>query len=247
MAILVFIVFGIYQAVTQTFKLRTSLAAEGNFYNSLRLSTTIIQRDLALMYSPTAMAPAALKPPNPGSPEARSGSSTSFGNDNVGQTSPFWLGGDQSGLRLSHFIGTDRKISFISMSHIRIYKDTPESEFAKITYEIVPDTHDPENKGNFVLVKTESPNVFDVDDRDLFAKKFEILRGIKKLSFVFYQWERDRWKPSRNWDNEKEEFRNIYPDVIEMQIELVGPDRLSFEGKFKFKPEFPFYGFPARI
>lgn len=248
MAILVFISFGIYQAITQTFRLRASLTAEGNFYNSLRLSMSILQRDLTLIYSPTALTPAALKQPiNPADPR-QSLNPLQQNVDNLGQLTQFWLTGDASGLRYSRFQGSDNKISFISMSHIRIYKDTPESEFAKISYELRQDTKDPDNKGNYVLVKTESPNAFDLEDnRDPLAHSYEILRGIKNLQFSFYQWDKESWKISKSWDNEKEEYRNNYPDVIEVKLELVGPEHLSFEGSFKFKPEFPFNGIPARF
>lgn len=250
MAILVFVSFAIYQAVTQTFRLRTSLTAEGNFYNSLRLSMSILQRDIALIYSPTAMVPAAQKqqagtPPG-GSQQSPAPSAINM--DNGGVATTFWLAPDASGLRYSRFQGTDRKISFVTMSHIRIYKDSPESEFAKITYDLRPDTKDPENKGNYVLVKTESANAFDIDDqRDPMAKSYEILRGVKTLSFTFYQRDRDNWKTSKTWDTDKEEYKNNYPDVIELKLELVGTNHLYFEGTFKFKPEFPFNGFPARM
>jgi prepilin-type N-terminal cleavage/methylation domain-containing protein len=244
MAILVFVSFGIYQAVTQTFRLRASLTAEGNFYNSLRLGMSILQRDLTLIYSPTALAP----PKPPQNPQDRGQNPVQQNIDNLGVVTQFWLAGDLSGLRFSRFQGSDNKISFVTMSHIRIYKDTPESEFAKVSYELKRDTKDPDNRGNYVLVKTESPNAFDMEDsRDPLARSYEILRGIKTLSFSFLQRDRDTWKTSRSWDSDKEEYKNNYPDVIEVKLELVGPDHLYFEGKFKFKPEFPFNGIPARL
>ena len=57
-------------------------------------------------------------------------------NSDQGKTSTYWLGAtEKSGLRLSRFVGTDTKMSFVVASHVRIYKDTPESDFAKISYE----------------------------------------------------------------------------------------------------------------
>ncbi|MBI2711857.1 MAG: hypothetical protein HYX41_03180 [Bdellovibrio sp.] len=159
----------------------------------------------------------------------------------------FWLVGDASGLRLSHFIGDDRRMSFVTQSHIRIYKDSPESEFAKISYELLPDSRDDAKRGLYVLVRTESPNAFDPDERDPFEKKYELLRGIKSLTFSYYKWDQDKFKIQKNWDNERDEFKNIYPDVIEMKLNMEGEERVFFEGTFKFKPEFPFYGIPARI
>ena len=52
MAILVFIAFSIYQATTQTFRLRDILSTEGAFYNNIRFATTVMWRDLSMIYSP---------------------------------------------------------------------------------------------------------------------------------------------------------------------------------------------------
>ena len=54
--ILSFISLGIYQMTTETYRLRDSLAAEGEFYNSIRMSMDIVQRDVASMYSPIIVA-----------------------------------------------------------------------------------------------------------------------------------------------------------------------------------------------
>jgi prepilin-type N-terminal cleavage/methylation domain-containing protein len=53
--ILTFISLGIYQSTTETFHLREILSNEGDFYNSIRLSMNIMQRDISMIYSPTLM------------------------------------------------------------------------------------------------------------------------------------------------------------------------------------------------
>ena len=45
------------------------------------------------------------------------------------------------------------------------------------------------------------------------------------------------WGP--NWDTDKDEFKNLYPDIVEVSIEVAGPSRLQFEGTYKFRPEIP--------
>src|SRR3954470_4695672 len=73
MVILMFIGIAISQMTTKTFELRDVLSNEGDFYNGIRLSMQIIQRDVALMYSPVLILPDYPKQPTtpgqPGSPE----------------------------------------------------------------------------------------------------------------------------------------------------------------------------------
>src|SRR3954470_23844459 len=57
MVILMFIGIAISQMTTKTFELRDVLSNEGDFYNGIRLSMQIIQRDVALLYSPVLILP----------------------------------------------------------------------------------------------------------------------------------------------------------------------------------------------
>ncbi|MGK5084636.1 type II secretion system protein GspJ, partial [Bdellovibrionota bacterium FG-1] len=161
----------------------------------------------------------------------------------AGRTTPFWLPAiDKTGIRPSHFIGTDTKLSFISLSHVRIYKEAPESAFAKVTYETLPDPGNREVPDSLMLRKTECTNVFDDDDRRErpYTHKFLLLHGIKKIKYRYWRRDWNQWTAS--WDNEKEEFKEKYPDLIEVTIEVAGPERLSFQGTYKFRPEVPLRG-----
>jgi hypothetical protein len=37
-------------------------------------------------------------------------------------------------------------------------------------------------------------------------------------------------------------MKGLYPDLIELTIEVVGPSKLAYKGLYMFKPETPFYG-----
>jgi len=72
MSVLVFISYAIYQATVETYKLRDSLSTEGNFYNGIRMSTSILQRDISMIYSPLISMPDKPATPNPqGQPPPR--------------------------------------------------------------------------------------------------------------------------------------------------------------------------------
>lgn len=251
LAVLVFISMGIYQATSQTYRLRDVLMNEGDFYNGIRMAMDIVQRDVTMIYSPTLTAPPKSETatatggptaPPPGDPAAAQEMLNLLSTE-LGQTTDFWLPAiDKSGIRPSRFIGTDSKMSFISLSHLRVYRDAPESEFAKISYELRKDEGNIVAPDALLLVKTENPNAFDVEDRKdaKQIRTYPLLHGITKFKYRYYHKGKDQWYNS--WDSDKEEFKNAYPDMIEVTLGVVGPSRLSFEGQYQFRPEVPLRG-----
>lgn len=248
--ILAFISLGIYQATTEAYHLRDVLSTEGEFYNGIRLATDILGRDIAAMYSPALMqAPAPTpsnQPVNQYQPPVVDPEMAAVLQTDAGRTTQFWLPAiEKTGLRPSHFIGTENKLSFVSLSHVRIYRDSPESVFAKVSYALVPG-EDPQLPDTWILVKTESTNAFDDDDRRdrEHQHKYPLLHGIKKMRLRYWSKEREKqgrgWQTS--WDNEKEDFKEKYPDIIEVQLEVIGTQKLSFDAVYRFRPEVPLRG-----
>ncbi|OFZ79340.1 MAG: hypothetical protein A2583_00920 [Bdellovibrionales bacterium RIFOXYD1_FULL_53_11] len=233
LAVLAIISVGIYQAIGQTYRMRDLILGEGDFFNSIRLSMGIVERDIASIYTPDMMRPEedTAKPADPKDMAAIMET----------ETTQYWSGAaDKLGIRNSRFVGTETTMTFISASHIRIYKEAPESELAQISYELKRDSFDTEN-GTSILVKRESPNVYEDDDRkDKLQRTYPLLPGLKKFSIRYYHKALDRWE--QRWDTEKEEFKNIFPDMIEISVEVVGPSRLRFDGVYKFRPEVPIAG-----
>src|ERR1700746_219262 len=74
--ILAFISLGLYNAITETYRVRETLSTEGDFYNGIRLSMNVLQRDVTLIYSPINLLPSpspsasgvAGQPPQPTQP-----------------------------------------------------------------------------------------------------------------------------------------------------------------------------------
>lgn len=238
--LLVVISLAIYQTTTETFRLRDILMNEGEFYNSIRLSMGVVDRDVAMLFSPINLVPDAKPSASPEDIAQMEEVLTS----ELGQNTLYWSPAiDMNGIRPSHFVGTDSKMSFISLSHIRLYKESNESEFAKIIYELKDDPdRETAIEGTKILIKGESPNAFDSDDKldDKTFTYYPLLRGISKFQIRYFHKEKDQWRT--DWDSDKEELRNIYPDRIEINLEVKGPSRLFFEGSYHFKPEIPLYG-----
>ena len=62
--ILAFISLGLYNAITETYRVRETLSTEGDFHNGIRLSMNILQRDLTLLYSPIGLLPSPAPSPS---------------------------------------------------------------------------------------------------------------------------------------------------------------------------------------
>jgi hypothetical protein len=73
----------------------------------------------------------------------------------------------------------------------------------------------------------------------------ELLSGIKKLSFLYDLREGATWKKVRSWDSDVDSQTAAFPDVIEINLEVVSQKNLSFEGRYKFRREIPIHGLPG--
>jgi general secretion pathway protein J len=241
MVILVFIAFSIYEAVTETYRLREILSQEGDFYNSIRLAMNVMNRDVSLIYSPVNAIPSPTVSGAPVAPSAPVAAANAQQAGDLAQESKYWGPAlDKSGTRPSRFIGDTQKMTFISASHLRVYKGSQESEFAKIEYSIDKDDLDPNLN---MLVKTESTDVFEDEERkDKTFRSYRLLHGIKSMKIAYFQKKGDTFTSFNRWDSDQEEFKNIYPDYIELNIEVEGPAKLSFDGQYRFRPEFPLNG-----
>ena len=241
--LLVVISMAIYQATTSTFRLRDSLMTEGDFGNSIRLSMSILERDVAQLYSPTLQ-----KRPQPSPTPGSAPQAQTFGAREESATR-FWSAPlDATGMRAMRFIGKEDSMSFVATANLRVQRDSPESEFLKVVYELREDTEKDESgksneKRGRMLVRVTHPNAFSTEEsrEDRSQRTYPLLRGIQKLRFRYFRRDRDNgW--STTWDSDSADMKDRYPDLIETTLEVSAPPRLSFEGLFKFGPEAPLNG-----
>ncbi len=266
--LLVMISVAIYQATTQTFRYRAKIINEGDFYGAIRLSMGLVDRDLSALFSPVNLNPKNFPTPGASSvpsggqvdpyPPLRGGVGRGGADPNglavqaqrldelskteLGQLSDYWLPAtDLTAIRPSRFVGTENRIQFVTASHMRIYKNSPESEFAKVVYELRDEKDSDLGDGIKVLVKIEDPNVFDDGDKKgKAAKIYPLLTGVKKFVFRYYRRDKKAWE--RTWDTNRDDMKGLYPDIVELTLEVTGLAKLSFHGVYMFKPETPFYG-----
>jgi prepilin-type N-terminal cleavage/methylation domain-containing protein len=254
--ILAFISIGIYEITSDTFRLSDLLANDSDFFSTIRLSMNMIDRDVTMLYTPKNILPAStLKlldaevttmttgQPQAQAADAKDQAAIAFGDQFKG--TEYWGSiVDKTGIRLSRFIGTETSIKFITAAHVRIYKDARESIFAKVSYgveRVKSDGDDPVYKDTQTLIKTSNPNVYDYEKDDGPAlHRYPLLQGVKSFKFQYYSKDKDKW--FNTWDSESPDTKFIYPDRIKIDIEVIGPQELSFQGTYVFKPEIPFNG-----
>ena len=115
-----------------------------------------------------------------------------------------------------------------------------ESIFSKVQYILRKTDRDEDYlDGTLTLfrrVNKDAFNLEDPDDDDYID--FPILEGITDFKFQFYYKEKDKWL--REWDSNDNDFKDIFPDVIKLDLKVKGPKRLSFTGIYQFRLEVPY-------
>ncbi len=244
--LLVIISFAIYQSTTETYKLRDVLSHEGEFYNTVRLSMSVFQRDLENAYSPLTLSP---EPTSSASPSPLGGGGGGSVDTEPQENTPneyYASSRDRHGIRPSRLHGTESVLTWISSSNLRMYRDSRESEFLKVKYELVGEKDPDYPTGLKMLVRTVSPDAFEYDeDKDQSRKRYTLLHGIKSWKYRYYSREKKQWLGS--WDSDSSDYKNLLPDLVEIQLEVEAPKGLNFSGAYQFRPETPLNGLPSTL
>jgi hypothetical protein len=249
MTLLAFISLAIYQATTSSFRLREKLLGTGDFQNGIRLSIGILDRDFAVLYSPTLMTPEPAASASPSaSEESSDGGATrdseELSSGELARSSKFWGAAiDLTGLRPTRFQGDATALSFISASHLRIYRETPETELAAVTYSLEDDRLPGAIEGTKLLMRTIDPAIYadELGERESKTlRKYPLIRGITKIVFKYWHPEKKEWVPA--WDSDSSDLKNIYPGMLQITLEVKGPMNATFDGQWTLRTEMPLRG-----
>lgn len=235
MTILAIIAIGIYENTTQSYSIRDSIEREGDFYSGVRVAFDVLGRDLSQVYTPQLSALPSLLGKQQPTTDVGSGQYAAP----LAPATNFWAEPlNTKGVRPSRFTGDSAKVTFVASSHVRLFREATESDFAKITYELIDGTNRPEDTPSKILIKKEDPAVFEETETPETATKYVILTGIKNLSIRYLDGEKDQWDTS--WDNAGMVHKGAFPALIEVTIEVNIPDTQN-QGTLKltqvFRPE----------
>lgn len=251
--LLTFISLGIYQATNNAFRIRNVLTTQGDFYNEIRLAMGILGKDISQIFNPKVFQPKEEKTttPSKGSAVPKDDRQKEFDlrrklEESVGPAANYetrhWSPMmDEVGIRHSKFLGDSETVSFLSSTNFRVYKDSKESIFTKIDYRLDDDPSEDRIEGTRMLVKVENPNAFDVSGNDeKFNRVYPLIRGVKEMKLRYYHQEKDKWHSK--WDSTQSDFKEIFPDIVELSLTVLGGDRIQYEGTYRFRRETPIEG-----
>ncbi len=253
--ILVIIGVATSKAVIDAAKLKENLKDETEFSSEFRTSVSLIERDLNQVFNPRWFLPPGTNPLNPYDPPTLTLPGKMNAQDvnnklrgTAFQSFEYWgkvL--SVSGIRPSRFKGDEKSMSFVSSSHIRIYREKHESIFAKVKYELVKQPENPnltkeqnqQNADLFSLVKTENARAFDLEEpREApYIQYFTILNQIKSLKFRYYKF--GEKNPLNSWDSDNDEFKGSFPESVEVELSLRALNGRTMDANILFKLETP--------
>lgn len=122
------------------------------------------------------------------------------------------------------FKGDADQASLASLSHLRLFSGSKESESAEVGYKL---EQDPEKNDFFVLMRRESKEIDNNPEEG--GVWIPLAKGVKKLSFEYYDGTKFDWKNS--WNSESIEKEQL-PRAVRIQ--------LVFEDPGKPEKELPF-------
>lgn len=119
------------------------------------------------------------------------------------------------------FIGEDRgerdALRFTSLSHMRLVRDSKESDQVRISYEVVPH---PEERDYFNLVRREQPWLDDTTEVE--GRAFTLAEKIKNFEVEYYDERKNDW--SKEWDTTKIDWKDRLPMAVRITIVFADPD-----------------------
>lgn len=127
---------------------------------------------------------------------------------------PEFLGSD--GKMKTAFIGKEDRVDFSSLSHVRYFKESKESDYAEVGYFLEDDKEDANNK---ILMRRESKAI---DDKPQEGGVSEgMVEGMKEFHLEYYDPTKKEWL--KNWDSTQVDFSNRLPRAVKVEMKVQDP------------------------
>jgi prepilin-type N-terminal cleavage/methylation domain-containing protein len=253
--ILVIIGFATSKAVIDAAQLKENLKDDTEFSSEFRTSVSLIERDLNQVFNPRWFLGPEMQPIDfqnaapPVAPARINGPEVNrLLRGEAVRNSEYWgKVFDTTGIRPSRFQGDEKSMSFVSASHLRIYREKKESIYSKIRYELERMRENPnltkeqnqKNAGLYSLIKIENTRAFELEEprESPYIQYFTILNQIKTLKFRYYK--AGEKNPVNNWDSDTEEHQGAFPEMVEMELSLEALNGRTMDATVMFRLEAP--------
>jgi len=127
---------------------------------------------------------------------------------------PEFLGTE--GFRKTVFKGTEERMDFPSFSHVRYFKDVPETDFGEVGYSL---EESKEEEGGKILMRRESKVLDDKPEEG--GTLDPLVERVKELRFEYYDPKKKEWQKS--WDSSQLENANQLPRAVKIEIKVEDP------------------------
>ncbi|MBI2608371.1 MAG: prepilin-type N-terminal cleavage/methylation domain-containing protein [Deltaproteobacteria bacterium] len=128
-------------------------------------------------------------------------------------------------------VGEKTKLDFTSLSNVRLYEESKESNHNRVFYKL---ENDPENEGYFRL-KRQKLKYIDEETKEE-QKEEIILKNIKKLELAYFDSQQSSHPWIESWDSEKNSEDNLFPKAVRITLETekeISVKRKDFQKTFK--------------
>ncbi len=119
------------------------------------------------------------------------------------------------------FIGEDRgdqdQLRFSALSHLRLVKESKESDQSKISYEVVAN---PETPGTYDVMRREA--VWLDASTEVEGRGYALIEGISRFNVEYYDDRRGDWV--KEWSTEQLDWKDRLPMAVRITLVFQDPD-----------------------
>lgn len=113
--------------------------------------------------------------------------------------------------------GEQDELKFTTLSHLRFYRNSHESDQVKVEYRLEPW---PEERSLFSLIRTEQAWLDEKSDVE--GKSVTLAEGVKGLNIEYYDPRKDEWV--REWNTESIDWKDKLPQAVRVTVAFPDPD-----------------------
>lgn len=110
-------------------------------------------------------------------------------------------------------------LNFAAFSHMRLFRNSHESDQSEIGYFLAPATEDEGGEGE-VLMRRESSVIDDKPEEGGITQA--LAEGVKKFQLEYYDYEKEEW--SKTWDSEGRVNQGKLPQAVKIKLVFPSPD-----------------------
>jgi general secretion pathway protein J len=116
------------------------------------------------------------------------------------------------------FDGDEESVNFSTMSHLHYIKNKPETDQVHVGYSLEKD-----EKGDYALYRRETDRL--MEDLEKGGQSFLLLKGIKSMTWEYFDSNRQGW--GKVWNTDSVVYANRLPQIVRVSMTVYGQEKLD--------------------